>query len=233
MDLENIYQEFLKYISSFIGKTTNEIFNMFNFDSNAKSKNYLVVTKIVESFQGKPMYELLKANNNLKLKTIQLTNSGKPKEAMSFAPINYCELVNEVRESSSLKEYLQSKFIFFVFKMNDKDENYLNNIIVWEMPYNDLEGEIKKTWLEVKKILENGEVIKSFEINGKVKTNFPSEARTHICHVRPHARNGKDVIKLPVTDKVTGYNYMSKYSFWFNHEYLNRIINEFKGLRGV
>ena len=48
-----------------------------------------------------------------------------------------------------------------------------------------------------------------------------------VCHVRPHGRDSKDTILLPVKDKVTGASEFTKQCFWFNNSYLKEIVAEF------
>ena len=226
------FEELISYIKQFIGKSFDEIAFELNFNSNAKSKNYLLVQKLLFNFKNKDYVDTLLKFENIIVKTIQLKINGKSKEAMSFPPIKYEKIINEEWDSSDLKCYLVKKFLFFIFKINDDGTNNLLNIILWQMPYNDLEGEVKQTWSKTKDILLSGNVIKKFDSEGVTISNFPTEASTNICHVRPHGRNGLDVRKIPNTDNLTGFNSMVAYSFWFNHEYLNKIVENYKGLKG-
>lgn len=63
---------------------------------------------------------------------------------------------------------------------------------------------------------------------GKIKDKFPKENRNtnHVCHVRPHARVGLDHYVLPVADKQTGITSYTKQSFWFNKDFIEKIIKE-------
>lgn len=67
-----------------------------------------------------------------------------------------------------------------------------------------------------------------FDSNGKVKDKFPKENRNtnHVCHVRPHARVGLDHYELPVADKITGITSYTKQSFWFNKDFIKRMIQD-------
>ena len=65
-----------------------------------------------------------------------------------------------------------------------------------------------------------------FDKNGKVKDKFPKETRNSngVCHVRPHARVEADHYELPVPDKETGITSYTKQSFWFNKDFIERIL---------
>ena len=56
--------------------------------------------------------------------------------------------------------------------------------------------------------------------------NFPREAETKICHIRPHGKNSLDLAKLPKQDALTSFLGLPKQSFWLNHDYLNKIIKQ-------
>ena len=64
------------------------------------------------------------------------------------------------------------------------------------------------------------------DTNGKVKDKFPKETRNSngVCHVRPHARVGMDHYDLPVPDRETGITSYTKQSFWFNKDFIERIL---------
>ena len=199
------------------------IMDELSIETNAKSKNYIIASNLCYLYKGKSYFNSLCEHENIHLKTIQLKDNGKPQEAMSFAPIDFNSIINENWETSSFKCFLDGYFIFFVFK-KDKDENLIDNIFLWKMLDRDLII-VRKVWESTKNYLISGNVIKAI-INNKVITNFVSEADDMICHVRPHGKNSLDLMKLPYCDKKTGYSVLSKQSFWFNHNYLIKIINE-------
>lgn len=213
----------ISFLQSYIGKTDYELANKFSINTSSKAKNFVLCQLMCFSYKGKGNYLALAEHENIRLKTIQLKENGKPKEAMSFPTINYLKIVNEEWDNSDFKKYISSRFLFFVFK-KEKNKNYLTKIFLWKMPIEDLNGEVFEVWKKVKDNLISGDVISSIEKNGKIKTFFPSEALTKICHVRPHGANGADLVLLPAPDKKTGYTHMSKQSFWFNHSYLEKIL---------
>ena len=81
--------------------------------------------------------------------------------------------------------------------------------------------------ISTKNVIINGNIIKNISIKGIRTTNFPGMKDNDICHVRPHARDAKDVSSLPVADKITGLTSYTKHCFWINNKYLESILNEF------
>ena len=212
-----------KYLQQFIGRTCSSLFSEFNLNTSAKSKNHLLSQALVNRYEGKKLAEAKLKQYAINIKTIQLTNRGRPKEAMSFSPIDYCKISKEEWENSEFRSYLKNDFLIFSFKEYD-NENVLDKVFQWNVPESDLEGEIKVVWKDTVNKIRNGDIIKYFDPR-KTVTWFLSEKITNICHVRPHGSNGVDNKKLPVTDKLTGHNFGPKLSFWFNHEYLKRIVD--------
>ena len=85
------------------------------------------------------------------------------------------------------------------------------------MPYEDLEGNVRKVWKETKQILIDG-----LEVKVTVKTTiiFLRLVDNPICHVRPHARNAQDVDELP------DGRMFPKQCFWLNKEYILSQLDE-------
>lgn len=62
----------------------------------------------------------------------------------------------------------------------------------------------------------------------KLKINSQKKKRDNngACHVRPHARVEADHYTLPIADKITGITSYTKQSFWFNKEFIEKILNK-------
>ncbi len=218
-NLENLIMFLQKYKSKDIVSLKEEL----GIQSNAKSINYILASNMCYSYKGKVLFDNYILFNNIHIKTIQLKENGKAKEAMSFAPINYEKIVCETWETSSFKKYLDGIFIFFVFK-KEIDENIFVNVFSWKMNEYD-KCKVQCVWENTKDLVCKGKAFKKLD-NGKFYTNFLPEAKTEICHVRPHGRDSTDFSKIPVQDSTSGNYILPKYSFWFNHSYLNSIIDK-------
>ena len=223
MDFVAEISNLVSNLQQYKNQTVNKIMQSLSITTNAKSKNYIIASNLCYLYKGKSYFTSLCEHENIHLKTIQLKVNGRPQEAMSFAPIDFNKIVNECWEKSSFKKFLDGYFIFFVFKKIE-EENIISSIFLWKMSNDDL-SKVKIVWESTKKYLMDGNVIKEIK-NNKIITNFISEADDMICHIRPHGKNGLDLVKLPVVDQNTGFSVLSKQSFWFNHNYLIKIINE-------
>jgi DNA mismatch repair protein MutH len=89
----------------------------------------------------------------------------------------------------------------------------------------DDKNNVKLIWENTKNLISEGKAFNKMS-DGKFYTNFLGEAKTEICHVRPHGKDSTDFRKIPVQDIKSGTYVLPKYSFWFNHDYLNKIVNE-------
>lgn len=112
---------------------------------------------------------------------------------------------------------MEQKFLFIFFKE-------INGCLVlqkakfWNMPCADL-LEVEKVWLETKRIVNAGEIVKKVDGNRRY-TNFTSKKHSQVSHVRPHAKNANDTYILPVIDKVTGVQEYTKHCIWLNNSYI-------------
>lgn len=214
----------LIYLEQYKGQETTELFRQVNMNSTAKNKNNMLAWKLIEKLEGRKIAQAKIEHANINIKTIQLKENGNPQEGMSFSTIDYEKIVNEEWDESKFKKYLLNTFLFFVFRY-ENNKNYLNKIIKWNVPGEELNGEIKLVWKDTRKKIAEGTIFKEIK-NGKYVTWFLTEEITNICHIRPHGKNGKDCLKLPVKDRLSGDVSAPKQSFWFNHSYLKKIVNK-------
>lgn len=228
--LKNVEVSFTDFVENVVkkyqGKSQKELMKEFNIDSNAKNLNGMLVARM---FNVKSKLcdtdEFRKAN--IVPRTIRVEENGCIKESMPFPYFNYMDFKTINWEDSKLKNDLETtKFMFFVFKKK-KDDYIFNGIKLWNMPELTIENEVQKMWNKTKKIILSGNIIKSIDSNGKRNTNFPGTNDNGVCHVRPHAKNTKDTLALPVRDKLTGLTKYTKHCFWLNSKYLENILKEF------
>ena len=161
---------------------------------------------------------------------------------MSFPAFKYKEIINEEWEESTLYNYFnETRFLFVVFKSNGI--NYvLKGCQFWNMPYEDLENEVKEGWQRVVDTIRNGvELVVTTQKNGKavVRNNLLKESEHRIIHVRPHAQksfyrfnDGTTVGtgKQSDANELPDGRWMTDYCFWINKKYiLSQIKDEIKG----
>ncbi len=177
--------------------------------SNGKSK-YDQVTRKILGAKGKYIEEFEKAD--IIVRTIRLKGNGMPQEAISFPAFKIKELVEERWNESTLISDLERKFLFVVYQMpkgtKKIEDEYLVllKVFFWNMPIYDIEEIVRPAWEQV---------ISGF-IQGNDSPLKASEGK--IIHVRPHAKNSKDLDVLP------NGAFTTKKSFWLNQKYLKQVI---------
>lgn len=161
--------------------------------------------------------EFVKAN--IVVKTIRINNNGKIKENMSFPTFKFKELVEEDWDDSTFGTYLnETKFLFVVYQFDENGELILKGCQFWNIPQDDLEGDVRKVWEKAKAVIKNG--LQIIEIGGRKTNNLPKASENNVCHVRPHARNSDDTYELP-----DGRHY-PKQCFWLNNTYILSQLRE-------
>lgn len=147
------------------------------------------------------------------LKTIRVQANGRIKEAMSFENINYQEIYdNDVWYESRLYEIFTSRFLFVTFKEQSQNTgNYvLDKVFFWTMPSDDLRF-AELYWTNIRTNVLNNTI---------EPVNFWSAKLHQYFHVRPKGRNSDDLADNPNGGKC------KKYCYWFNNDYITKIINE-------
>lgn len=214
--------DFEKYVKDKIdthkGMTISELCTRYGIDSSKKPKNLeALLTYRMLGIKGNNAEEFVKAN--IVVKIICIGNNDKIKENMSFPTFKFTELIKESWDESTFGNYLRStRFLFVIFKADSKGEYHVRGGQFWNIPYSDLEVEVKSVWEKTKKVIEDGLII-SFK-NGKAYNNLPKQTENRVSHVRPHARNAEDTYELPDGRKYT------KQCFWLNNSYIYSQIDE-------
>lgn len=229
---ENFENLVLKKLKKYYKKDVDSLMKKFNITSKSKQKLSMLVLRLLDVNTEKAE-EFEKAN--IEIKTISRKEGCMPKESMSFPAYNIIEdIVKKDFYESDLYEYFYSKkFLFVEFIEKDKTL-YLNKAKFWNMPYEDINVQVKKEWEEVKRIYIDGVKFKKSE-SGRVYNSLPNSSKTEIIHSRPHTRNRayyfkdtnetignieKDADLLPNGDMMT------KQCFWLNYSYIYKQIKD-------
>lgn len=197
----------IEKMSKYYGKSVNNLKSIFNINisTTTKSFNYLLAKCMLEVENDK-IEEFEKAN--ISVKTIRVEKNGIIRESMSFPAFKYMDIVNQNFEDSDLYETFSStRYLFMIFKYNEKRELIFTKAMFWNVPYSDLNTEIKKVWNETKKRIKLGQY-----------NNLPKMTESPITHVRPHGRNADDVFPTPDGNTAT------KKCFWLDRHYIMKQI---------
>lgn len=199
-------------IDAYYNKSVAELCDLFDVKFQKKPKNLeaILAYRILE-IKGNHAEEFEKAN--VVVKTIRIAENNKIKENMSFPTFKFKELVKEEWDDSTFGNYLrETRFLFVVYKFDQQGELRLKGCQFWNIPYDDLEGNVKLVWERTQKILCEG--LKVEKRNGKNYNNFPKSTENPVCHVRPHGQNSKDTYELP------DGRWYPKQCFWLNNSYI-------------
>lgn len=211
----------LKKIESNKGKTLKELAIEYMVTTNPKGKSFTAdIAKAMLGVKGEHIEEFEKAN--IKIKTIRIGKNGKIREHMSFPAFRFMDLVQEEWETSNLRQmFLETRYLFVVYRFDENEDLRLDGAMFWNVPYDDLEGEIRRVWERTRKVVSEGIIER--KVGKRTLTNLPGSGESEILHVRPHARNRKDTYPLPNEENYT------KQSFWLNNSYILKQIMERKG----
>lgn len=212
--LHDIIQE---KVNPYIGKSQQELKEYFNIDTDPKNLNMIIFSKML-GLEGDVEKAQEFENAHIIPKTIRIEKDGTIKESMSFPPFEFCKIVEETWDDSTLRNYLEpAQFLFVIFKEDASGGYIFDRIKFWNIPADNLE-EVKRVWERTVDIIRAGVDIRPC---GRIfRNNLPKSTESSVAHVRPHARNRDDTSLLPDGRELT------KQSFWFNHAYVKKIITE-------
>ncbi len=225
-------------IVSDVSMLNNKTFEQFVVDKIEKYKNYSVEdlcrqfgidnNKNIKNKESLLAFNILgveinKAEEFIKavivVKTIRLESNNTITESMSFGTFKFRELIKQDWENSDLQNYFSTtRFLFIVYKTDNKGVLRLKGCQFWNMPYNDLEIELKSVWEKTKNIILDGSSFR--KENNKNISNLPKLRDNKVAHVRPHARNAED------TDELPNGKLFPKQCFWLNNYYICSQLND-------
>ena len=208
-------------IEKYAGESVSELCNMFEINVEKKPKNLeaLLAYRML-GIKGNHAEEFEKAN--IVVKAIRIENNNTIEQHMSFPTFKFKELIEEEWEDSTFGNYLrETRFLFVVYKFDANDVLRLRGCQFWNIPYSDLEVEIKSVWERTKKVIQDG--LKVNLVRGKHQNNLPKSTENRVSHVRPHGRNASDTYELPDGRQFP------KQCFWLNNTYiLSQLEERFK-----
>lgn len=218
-DTGETFEEYvIRKISNYKGYTLQELCRLFGIDESSIKSNKGIIPTIIYrilGIKGNHAEEFEKAG--IVIKTIRVSNGGI-KESMSFPTFKFKELVKEDWENSTIGNYLrETKFLFVVFS-KENDTLFLRGCQFWNIPYTDLEYQVKSVWERTKKVIQDGIEVRVEK--GRRINNLPKMTENRVCHIRPHAKNSLD------TDELPNGQMFPKQCFWLNSKYIYSQLEE-------
>lgn len=208
----------VKKIDAFVGRSIEELCMHFAINPKKRPKNLeAMLAYRMLGIKGNHAEEFEKAN--VVVKAIRIGKNGKIKESMSFPAFKFNDLIQEEWEDSIFGNYLRNtRFLFVVYKFGQDDILRLRGCQFWNIPYKDLEVEVKSVWERTKQVLIDGLQVE--KVNGTYRNNLPKASENRVSHVRPHAQDANDTYELP-----DGRQY-PKQCFWLNNNYIYEQISD-------
>ena len=201
----------------FFGWTVTQLKECFRVDTQAKNVNEILLAKML-GIHGKIAYTNEFKKANIVPKTIRIQRNGHIKESMSFPTFRFTEIVEETWDNSELRNYLEpTKFLFVIFRENQRGEYVFSRVKFWNIPANDLE-EVRRVWERTVETIREG--VECYFDGRVMRNNLPKASESRVAHVRPHGRDASDTYPLP------GGGEMTKQCFWLNNSYIEHVIQE-------
>ena len=216
--VDSFEEHVISLLSKHRGQSIEDLCREYDVDAAKAPKNLMaLLTYRMLGIVGNHAEEFVKAN--IVVKTIRIGKNNRIKESMSFPNFKFKELVEEEWEDSTFGNYLrETRFLFVVFKFDNNDVLRLRGCQFWNIPYNDLETDVKSVWEKTKSVILDG--VRFTVVNGTRVNNLPKASENWVCHVRPHGRNAKDTYELPDGRQFP------KQCFWLNNTYIYEQLND-------
>ena len=199
-------------INRYRGYSVNDLCTEFEIEFERRPKNLgAMLAYRMLGIKGNHAEEFEKAN--IAVKVIRIGNNDRIKENMSFPTFRFTELIEEDWDDSTFGNYLrETRFLFVVYKFEADDTLRLRGCQFWNIPYEDLETQVRTVWEKTRQVIRDGLQVRM--VNGVRKNNLPKASENPVCHVRPHAQNAQDTYDLPDGRKYP------KQCFWLNNTYI-------------
>ena len=143
-DVADSFEDYVvEKIDRYCGRSVNDLCIEFCIEIDKKPKNLeAMLAYRMLGIKGNHAEEFEKAN--IVVKTIRIGKNDRIKESMSFPTFKFKELIEEAWEDSTFGNYLrETRFLFVVYKFDEKDVLRLKGCQFWNIPYEDLETQVK------------------------------------------------------------------------------------------
>lgn len=226
-----MYADINNIIEEYKGKTVFELRDILNESSTSNRVLYVNLSrKMLGQLNNKSNNRINIDKTSIIMKTVRIKANGKLAQSMSFIPVDFDEWTEDkgFKESYLYNYFNNNYFAFFIFqeftseKIISEKNIVFKDIAIWKMEEYDLNHGLKDIWIYVRELIKNNKLIITQKklSNGKYinKNNLPSSKFNYLGHLRPGAKDGKDIEVLPTGQKLV------KQKFWFNKSYIEEII---------
>ncbi len=228
MDLiiETVSNELSDLLRKYKGVPVSELLTQYNINLSSKGKLKTLTELLINQSDKTELKEFI-LRSDVQLKTVNVVRGGKVEASLSLPSFNFCDIVQETWETSSLRKMLSTTFFVLVFFEENAyglKEKYLKTGFIWKMPEMILDTYVQQTWVQVVTNIKAGKIVKYIDEKGTHHTYFPRTSDGPYVHVRPHAASNAPPLQLPVPDKLTGSTKYKMHSFWLTRAYIEKIL---------
>lgn len=230
------FEQFIKEkIGEFVGMTDEELCKLLDRPYNNNKSQWVDLAFRMLGIKSNKAKEFKKAQINVK--AIRLEENGTMRESSSLPNIVFKELAKQEWEDSDLFNYFnENKFFFVVFRKTGS-HYVLKGAQLWNMPFADLNTEVKQGWEKIQSIVKEGVELTPVRQGDSfiVENNFPKKVDNRIIHIRPHTGKAYTQLEdgavygsgtIANSDELPDGRRMTKQSFWLNNTYVVSQLDE-------
>lgn len=182
-----------------------------NYSENHKSIRHLIILKILNS--KKNLLNEMPNKDELFFKTVLVNEKNSIQESFVLSKIHLSDFdTNKNFEETDFYKKINSKIIFFIFKIENNIEK-LFDAFIFEFT-NEQKENGKLVFEYTKKLFINGGIYN----NENKNLNFIKQSSNLTFHVRPQAKNSYDVYTTQAGETIT------KQAFWLNKDVIESIL---------
>ena len=213
----------LSKINSFKGQTLKEFALRNNLTLNKGKANTAQLIRASLGLKGKHENVREFRRIGLKIKVVPINKiTLMPYEAMSFPRVKFSEVLSTAFWDSSFLEQIDNILVLPISREernNRGRHEVLEKAFLWRPTREQLEiieeeyNLYQKFFIDIQQAAIDG-----LDTNRFWEENFIRSSSTKILHMRPHAKNKKDI-----DDSIQGFAF-TKQSFWLNNRFLQSLI---------
>lgn len=225
----------IKGINRFKGRTEETIAKEAGITSKNKSfyarlTNYMLRLGATEE-QCKEF-----KSANIVVRSLHFEHNEALDESVSFPTFEFLDLINQEWESSDLyNDVVSARFLFVIYRIDEKGMTRLEAAKFWNMPSQDVDG-VHRVWSLTIDEVKKGAGLRKAMWGKKqiVKNDLPGLSDSYVAHVRPHASKAAYLLKDGTLignikshgDELPNGEWMTKQCFWLNATYVERVVYE-------
>lgn len=226
-EIKKANQELSNLLITYADIPVSILYERYNINPRAKRCKQSLSIALIKNSNNKNLISFVE-NENVMVKTVQLVRDGNVEASLSLPSFRFDEIVKEQWDESSLRKLLYRTIfvlIFFEEETYAKRKNtYIKKGLIWQMPKEIIDSEVRKSWDYVVECLKAGKIVKYIGEDGRFHTYFPRTSDGLYVHVRPHAATSNSNLPLPVPDILTGLTEYQMHSFWLNRMYIQKLL---------